>query len=173
MLVYSQQRYLKNWNIKRRKQKTFKMGKCECIPTFMKTVRPDPFDYQLRCKEEVMRDLSVRSLIPIKIIKTTVNESYMPNTLYRSKEFRMNETAKIEFKISDLWLSGAQKERLIYLLDTKYKGIDRVTIQCNRLETYDENLIKLQEIFKELVYESLRAPSTDPKALRDPYYFQR
>ena len=58
-LNYTPVRFLKNWNDRRGKAKRWKMKKLPHIPTFMQTIKPDPFDYELQTKEQVQRQLAI------------------------------------------------------------------------------------------------------------------
>jgi hypothetical protein len=81
------------------------------------------------------------------------------------------EVAKIWIDIREMNLAPLQRERFIFLLGRRYnpKKVHDVKIVCKQYATYSENYIRAFEILKQIYWESLRAPSTDVTAQRNPY----
>jgi hypothetical protein len=77
--------------------------------------------------------------------------------------------AKIWVDIRDMKLAPLQRERFIYLMGNRWTGSDKVKIVCRQYNTYHENLLRANEILREIYWESKRAPSTNTSAIRNPY----
>lgn len=76
----------------KRKKRTNYIRKYEAIPDNLRIQPRDPFDYPLRVKEEVMKDLEIKPILPHTYI---VTHSLEPNQHLAKKLSR-----KVTFKIS-------------------------------------------------------------------------
>ena len=173
MLTQYTMRYKLFWE-KRRKAKCFKWKVYPWVPTFMKTVRPDPFDYSLQTKEEVRNQLIEEPLFEMKVGKTTNNYSGIPLDYPQDGKMLAEAQATAEFNIHKLPMSTLQKERLIFLLGRRYKPKTGVfSVKWKQYATYEQNYRRLMEIIRELFLEALRAPRIDIASIRSPYRYDR
>ena len=66
-------------------------------------------------------------------------------------------------------LAPLQRERFIFLLGNRYTGSDKIKLVCRQYNTFHENYIRVNEILREIYWESKRAPSLNTTALKNPY----
>lgn len=90
-----------------------------------------------------------------------------------SKEGEEELWCRLSFNIDELPISSAQRERMIFLLGPRYKGKPTVRIVSKQYPTYEQNTKRCIELFKELTFESLRAPNKDLASVRNPYRHAR
>jgi len=55
-------------------------------------------------------------------------------------------------------LTKLQRKRLIALIGTRYKQSDKFALTCDVYATWEENLVKILEMARELYWEAKRAP---------------
>ena len=69
----------------------------------------------------------------------------------------------------DMGLSPEQRERLIFLLGPRYEGGHQFKIVYRDFKTFQANYIRAMEIFREIYWEAIRAPSRCITLDRNPY----
>lgn len=155
---------------KRRKAKSFKWKEYPCVPSFMKAVKPDPFDYPLQTKEQVRAQLVEEPIYEMFVGRELNNRSGIPLDYPQDGKMLADEQVIAKFNIHKLPMSSLQKERLIFLLGGRYKPeTGEFKIKCKQYPTFDQNYKRLNEIIKELFLEALRAPRIDIASIRNPY----
>ena len=80
-----------------------------------------------------------------------------------------DKVAKIFFDLRDLGLSPEQRERFIFLLGPRYNESHQVKIVCRQFMTFQENYLRALEQFREIYWESKRAPDRCATLSRNPY----
>jgi hypothetical protein len=168
MLTYTPQRFKKQWYDRRHHIKRWKMKEYPCIPDFMQTVKPDPFDYKLRNKAEVEKQMICFPLYPFDISKFWFDKTNKPIIGPTPKDHEREEFAIVDFDMDNFRMSTLQKERMQYLLGSRYKGSPKIRMVIRQYDNYKDNLARSMEIFYELILESLRAPDIDIEAIRNP-----
>lgn len=168
MLTYTPQRFKKQWYDRRHQIKRWKMKEYPCIPEFMKAVKPDPFDYTLRNKEEVEKQMICFPLYPFDITKYWFDKINRPIIGPTPKDHEREEFAIIDFNMDNFKMSTLQKERMQFLLGDRYKGSPKIRMVIRQYDNYQDNMTKALEIYYELILESLRAPDVDIEAMRNP-----
>lgn len=143
------------------------------IPTWLKKQDRDPFAYQLRSKEEVAED---HKLFPPTFQWQAQMSMYPSGDIRENEEDRLDhrdKKAKMVFDMSKMGLSPQQRERMIFLLGPRYnakKGnIHEFKIVCDHFPSYQENFMRVMEQFREIYWESLRAPAECATLYRNPY----
>ena len=64
-------------------------------------------------------------------------------------------------------LSPTQKQRLIFLLGSRYrKGNPNVKITVKQFDNFEQNYYKALDIIKQLFWEAKRAPGFESKCIR-------
>jgi hypothetical protein len=82
-----------------------------------------------------------------------------------------DKVAIIHFDFRNLNLAPLQRERMIFLLGPRYKPEmgNQFKIVCKQFMTFQENYLRALEQFREIYWESLRAPSENVTLDRNPY----
>ena len=116
----------------------------------------DPFDYPLRSLEEVKKELEQ---FPIK------REARIHLVHHKDKEGNpktepdlRDSVVRMFLNMDDWNLTPKQKERLIFLLGPRYKGVPEFKIVSRQFPERDQNLQKCLDIIYELLMECKRAP---------------
>ena len=77
------------------------------------------------------------------------------------------------FDMSKMSLSPQQRERMIFLLGPRYNAkrgnVHEFKIVCDHFPSYQENYMRIMEQFREIYWESLRAPAVCATFNRNPY----
>lgn len=133
--------------------------KYPCIPIWMKERAKDPFDYPLRSKKEIAFEQYMHPpLFHATIFKNEFTALTDLSTMSVNKVDNRNNEVKIELNIQEMQLSPLQKKRLIFLLGQRYKNDNKVKIVCRQYTSYEHNLTKAVDIFRQLYWEAKRAP---------------
>lgn len=160
----------KHFGEKRRKAKCFKWKKYPCVPSFMQAVKADPFDYPLQTKEQVKAQIIEEPMFEMVVRREFNNRTGMPLDYPQDGKMLADETPTAKFNIHKMPMSFLQKERLIFLLGSRYDPkTGDFKVKCKMYPTYEQNYKKLQAIVRELFIEALRAPNNDISLIRDPY----
>ena len=141
------------------------------IPPWLKKQDRDPFDYQLRSKAEVQED---QKYFPPDFQWIMQFDKYPSGDTREHVSQRIDhrdKKAKIFFDMRDMNLSPEQRERLIFLLGRRYEEKDghQFKIVYRDFKTYQANYIRAMEIFREIYWEAIRAPSRCITMDRNPY----
>ena len=135
------------------KARTKVIEKYEALPAYLNLKPRDPFDYPLRSIQSVRE---YQKLNPpdfnVEIIMGAVcNEHESFN--------HQNRIVKFRVKLDDMRLTPKMKERLIFLLDSRYNHLTGIfQIRVDYFLNPTDNMKKGMEIIKELYFEALRAP---------------
>lgn len=79
----------------------------------------------------------------------------------------------MRFNIKDLQLSSLQKERLAFLLGPRLKPNGKAKIVMKKYPTPVQNLKHLDEKFREILLEAMRAPNINHNEIKNPYTRQK
>jgi len=82
--------------------------------------------------------------------------SEYPKTRFSATD--KNRKVIIEMDMAEMRLTKLQRARLIQLLGPRYKNRPLFRIQCEAFGSWQENLVKVLEMAKELYWEAKRAP---------------
>jgi hypothetical protein len=82
-----------------------------------------------------------------------------------------DKICKLYFDMGKMGLSPEQRERMVFLLGPRYKEEhgNRVKIVCRQFLTFEENYMRALETFREIFWESKRAPDRIATLTRNPY----
>ena len=80
-----------------------------------------------------------------------------------------DKLCKIRFDLREMGLSTEQRERFVFLLGPRYSGTPINKIVYGKYHTYAENYVKCFEQFREIYWESIRAPDRWAVMMRNPY----
>ena len=126
------------------------------VPEWNKKIYRDPFDYPLRSIDEVKAEFE-----KFPIDKTARVEIYQFSDRHHNKpKFIDAEQAVVKMWVDmDGWnLTPLQKERLVFLLGPRYKGVSEFKIVSRQYPQRDQNLQKCIDTAYELLLETKRAP---------------
>lgn len=79
----------------------------------------------------------------------------------------------MRFNIKDLDLSSMQKERMAFLLGPRLKPNGEAKIVMKKYPTPIQNLKHIDEKFREILLESMRAPQINHNLIKSPYRRQK
>lgn len=138
-----------------------------CVPDWQKPAVQDPFDYKLRSKEEVKEEF--KYYYNGFDIQSTYKKYTAGDTRAEDNLDNRDRVAKIWVQLNEMGLAPLQRERFIFLLGNRYTGSDKIKLVCRQYNTFHENYIRVNEILREIYWESKRAPSLNITALKNPY----
>ena len=138
-----------------------------CIPKWLTPNERDEFNYKLRTKEEIYKDIKENPRdLKINIWKKNYL-NYKQKSMSRVNDNR-EEVCKLSIKVASMKLAPLQKARLLYLVKGRHKnGVFKIV--SKRYNSYMENLEKAYETLKEVFLEALRAPTTPVNIIKNPY----
>ena len=124
------------------------------LPPWSQRMYRDPFDYPLRSLEEVKAELE-KNPIP--------NEAQVEIVHYKDtahdRSYDIRDSVVKMYVDMDTWnLTKLQKERLLFLLGPRYKGVPRFKIVGREYATREQNIQKCMDVIYELLMETKRAP---------------
>ncbi|CAG9315627.1 unnamed protein product [Blepharisma stoltei] len=128
----------------------------ELLPPWQKSIWRDPFDYPLRTIEQVKEE--IKNNPPSQKVAAQVVHYYGKNATVPNRVDLPSQVVKMWVDMRNWNLTKLQKERLIFLLGTRYKNSPTFKVVCNHYATREENWQKCMDILHELFYECKRAP---------------
>lgn len=57
----------------------------------------------------------------------------------------------------------------MYLLGPRYQNSHLIKLVCRQYNTFQENFVRVNEILREIYWESLRAPAYNSTMIKNPY----
>lgn len=128
----------------------------ECIPYWMEGRDIDHFDYPLRKKEDVYYQMFLFPVSPYCQIERFIcqEKAFLTSTANNYQY----EKCKFYVDLTQLVLFPNQLERLIFLLGPRYKNDMIFKLSINEAPTFEGNVGIANQMFKEIILESLRAP---------------
>lgn len=137
----------------------FFTAKILLIPQWNKKLYRDPFDYPLRSIEEVKKELEnfpIDRTARIEIVHYTdrFDKRYAEKKYIDTQE----GVVKMWINMNNWNLTPKQKDRLIFLLGTRYKGDPEFKIVSRQYPYRDQNIQKCLDTAYELLMEAKRAP---------------
>ena len=125
------------------------------MPPWSQRIYRDPFDYPLRSLEEVKAELEK---FPIERSARIEVAHYKDNTANKDDVDLRSSVVKMFVNMDGWNLTKKQKERLVFLLGTRYKGKPDFKIVSRQYPTREQNIQKCLDIIYELLMECKRAP---------------
>ena len=125
-----------------------------CLPNWVLPKDNDPFDYPLRNIDDIEFEHFVDP--PNFPIMLYMNGNDLPNT--PATVYNIPNEVELMVKLTDLPLTGLQKQRLVFLLGNRYQNDNKIRIKGKMFDNYEDNLDKAIDILKQLYFEAKRAP---------------
>lgn len=125
------------------------------IPEWQKSINRDPFDYRLRTRAEVEEEKRVNP--PIAVGRLEVRNYSDNDPGLRHIDFR-DSVVRMTIDMRNWHLTPLQKERLIFLLGSRYKNSCKFRVVVRQYPKLDQNMQRCLDIIQELWLETKRAP---------------
>ena len=104
------------------------------------------FDYELRSKDEVRKQLLENNVFDYTIVKCTPDMTMIPIDTIKYGLHMLGEQVKVQFKISEWPMSTCQTDRLKFLLGQRYKNKDKVNFLVRQYPKFEQNYQVSDEI---------------------------
>eukprot|EP00340_Litonotus_pictus_P001220 CAMPEP_0170521458 /NCGR_PEP_ID=MMETSP0209-20121228/6817_1 /TAXON_ID=665100 ORGANISM="Litonotus pictus, Strain P1" /NCGR_SAMPLE_ID=MMETSP0209 /ASSEMBLY_ACC=CAM_ASM_000301 /LENGTH=282 /DNA_ID=CAMNT_0010808335 /DNA_START=87 /DNA_END=932 /DNA_ORIENTATION=- len=136
----------------------------DCYPYWQKAKVDDPFDYQLRSKEEVYYQMFIKP--PIFNIQVEKHIPYIYLDEKPTANSNFYNKVRLVVYFDDLNLYPYQLERFIFLIGDRYKGDYKFKLNVSVSKDIEVNMGYGLDIIKQLYYEALRAPLRFDNAMK-------